>query len=122
MRTCPIFMSRSEIMAVEISLSGEVITARLSGEIDHHSALGLRKEIDNSIELNMPSLVILDFERVSFMDSSGIGLIMGRYKNLSKRGASLSICGVNPNLYKMMRLSGIERIVKVDKPQKGEFR
>ena len=103
-------------MAVEINLSGEVITARLSGEIDHHNALNMRKEIDNSIELNMPSLVILDFERVSFMDSSGIGLIMGRFKNLSKRGANLNICGVNPRLYKMMRLSGIERIVKIDKP------
>ena len=107
-------------MAVEISLSGEVITARLSGEIDHHTAVGLRNQIDNSIELNMPSLVILDFERVSFMDSSGIGLIMGRFKNLSKRGASLNISGVNPRLHKMMRLSGIERIVKIDSPLKGE--
>lgn len=107
-------------MAVEIKTNGEVITARLSGEIDHHNAVGLRKAIDNSIELNMPSLVILDFERVSFMDSSGIGLIMGRYKNLSKRGATLNICGASPYLYKMMRLSGIERIVKVDVPQKKE--
>ncbi|MBO4468438.1 MAG: anti-sigma factor antagonist [Clostridia bacterium] len=107
-------------MAVEIKMSGEVITAHLSGEIDHHSALGLRRAIDSSIELNMPSLVILDFERVSFMDSSGIGLIMGRYKNLSKRGASLNICGVNPRLYKMMHLSGIERIVRIDKPQEKE--
>ena len=107
-------------MSVEIKTIGEVITARLSGEIDHHNAAGLRKAIDNSIELNMPSLLILDFERVSFMDSSGIGLIMGRYKNLAKRGAALNICGVSPAIYKMMHLSGIERIVKIDMPPNKE--
>ena len=102
-------------MSVEIKAKGEVVTAILSGEIDHHTSAGIRKIIDNAIELNMPSLVILDFERVTFMDSSGIGLIMGRYKNLSKRNAMLNICGASPYLYKMMRLSGIERIVKIEK-------
>lgn len=102
-------------MSVDIKTKGEVVTALLSGEIDHHTAAGIRTVIDKAIELNMPSLVILDFERVSFMDSSGIGLIMGRYKNLAKRNATLNICGASPYLYKMMRLSGIERIVKIEK-------
>lgn len=102
-------------MSVEIKTKGEVVTALLSGEIDHHTAAGIRKAIDDAIELNMPSLVILDFERVSFMDSSGIGLIMGRYKNLCKRSATLNVCGASPYLYKMMRLSGIERIVKIER-------
>ena len=74
-------------MSVEISVTGEVVTARLSGELDHHTAREMRSAIDSAIELNMPTLLILDFGGISFMDSSGIGLVMGRYRILSKSGA-----------------------------------
>lgn len=102
-------------MAVDIKCNGEVITAYLSGELDHHNAKSIREEIDKAIELNMPSLVILDFGEVSFMDSSGIGLVMGRFKLLSKTGAELHISGTNPSIYKVMKLSGIERLAKLEK-------
>ncbi len=101
-------------MAVEIKNTGEVLTAYLSGEIDHHSAAGVRNEIDSAIELNMPSMVILDFSEVSFMDSSGIGLIMGRYKIVSKSGAKLHVRGVTPQNYKVMKLAGLERLAVLD--------
>lgn len=101
-------------MAVDISVKGEVLTARLIGEIDHHTAYGMRKEIDMATELNMPSLLILDFERVTFMDSSGIGLVMGRYKNISKRCGELHVVGIRPQIYKVMKLSGLERLVKLE--------
>ena len=74
-------------MAVEINAKGEVLTAYLKGELDHHSAAQMRTEIDLAIERNMPELLVLDFSGVSFMDSSGIGLVMGRYRILSRRGA-----------------------------------
>ncbi|MEE1052767.1 MAG: STAS domain-containing protein [Acutalibacteraceae bacterium] len=101
-------------MSVEIAVNGEVTTAYLSGEIDHHSAAAMRAEIDNAAELNLPALLVLDFTRVSFMDSSGIGLVMGRYRNLSKRGAKLHITGASPQIYKVMRLSGIEKLATID--------
>ena len=101
-------------MSVEIAVSGEVTTAYLSGEIDHHSAAAMRAEIDNAAELNLPALLVLDFTRVSFMDSSGIGLVMGRYRNLSKRGAKLHITGASPQIYKVMRLSRIEKLATID--------
>ena len=101
-------------MAVEINVTGEVVTARLSGEIDHHSARAMREEIDNAVELNMPTLLVLDFKDVSFMDSSGIGLVMGRYRILSRRGAKLHISGTAPNIYKVMRLAGLERLATLD--------
>ena len=101
-------------MAVDITVKGEVLTARIIGEIDHHSAYYIRKEIDAAIELNMPSLLILDFERVTFMDSSGIGLVMGRYKNISKRCGEVHVVGARPPIYKIMRLSGLERLVKLE--------
>ena len=100
-------------MSVEIEIKGEVMKARLSGELDHHSAADIRNEIDAAAELNMPSQLILDFENITFMDSSGIGLVLGRYRNLSKRGASLSIVGTSPQIYKVMKLAGIERLAEL---------
>lgn len=105
-------------MAVDINVKGEVMTAYLSGEIDHHSASGIREEIDGAIELNMPSLLILDFSGVSFMDSSGIGLVMGRYKIISRNKGALSINASSPQIYKVMKLAGIERLAKLDYREK----
>ena len=101
-------------MAVEINVKGEVITAYLKGELDHHTAAEMRAEIDNAIELNMPELLVLDFSGISFMDSSGIGLVMGRYRNLVRRGAKLHISGASPQIYKVMKLAGLERLATLD--------
>ncbi len=101
-------------MPVRISVKGEVVSAYLEGELDHHNAAEMRTAIDSAIELNMPSLLILDFSAVSFMDSSGIGLVMGRFRNLQRTGAALHITGTSPQIYKVMKLSGIERLAKLD--------
>lgn len=101
-------------MAVEINVKGEVLTAYLKGELDHHTAAEMRADIDSAVELNMPELLILDFSGISFMDSSGIGLVMGRYRNLARRGAKLHISGASPNIYKVMKLAGLERLATLD--------
>ncbi len=105
-------------MSVKIEIAGQVITAFLEGDIDHHEARFIREEIDREIELNMPSLLILDFSGVSFMDSSGIGLVMGRYRILSKNGAELAIIGCAPNIYKVMKLAGLEKIARITERSK----
>ena len=101
-------------MAVEIGVKGEVVTAYLSGDIDHHSAAGMREQIDGAIDCNMPSVLILDFGGVGFMDSSGIGLVMWRYKNLQKTGAKLHITGASPQIKKVMKLAGMSRIASIN--------
>lgn len=100
-------------MSVEILVKGDVLTALLGGEIDHHTAVDMRKDIDLAIEKNMPSLLVLDFGGVSFMDSSGIGLVMGRYRNIQKNGAKLHISGASPQIGRMMKLGGIERLATI---------
>ena len=102
-------------MSVEINVTGEVVTAYLSGELDHHTAKEMRESIDLAVELNMPTLLVLDFENISFMDSSGIGLVMGRYRNLLKTGAQLHIANAPPQIYKVMRLAGLERLAKLER-------
>lgn len=105
-------------MSVEIRTSGDTLTAYLTGELDHHSAKEMREAVDNAVELNMPSKLVLDFGGVSFMDSSGIGLVMGRYRNLSRRGAKLHITGTSQQIYKVMKLSGIEKLATIDECKK----
>ena len=68
---------------MKISESEDTITAYLTGDIDHHSARNIREDIDAFIQMKKPYLLRLDFSGVSFMDSSGIGLIMGRYRLMS---------------------------------------
>lgn len=102
-------------MPVRIQVSGEVVTAYLSGELDHHAARGIREEIDAAIDRDMPTLVILDFEEITFMDSSGIGLVMGRYKKLQQTGAELHVTNTPPAIYKVMKLAGLEKLAKIEK-------
>ena len=101
-------------MLVKITVSGEVVTAFLDGEIDHHTASVIRNEIDAAVEKNMPTLLVLDFRDVSFMDSSGIGLVMGRYKLLKPMGASLHVTNTSPQIGKVMKLAGLDRLAKLD--------
>jgi stage II sporulation protein AA (anti-sigma F factor antagonist) len=100
-------------MAVEINVTGEVVTAYLSGELDHHTAKEMREAIDTAIELNMPTLLILDFKDVTFMDSSGIGLVMGRYKLMKSLGGKIRVLNLSPGAYKVMCLAGLERLGEV---------
>lgn len=101
-------------MAIEINVTGEVVTAYLKGELDHHTAREMREAIDSAVELNMPTMLVLDFNDVSFMDSSGIGLVMGRYRTLLKSGAQLHIINVPASISKMMKLAGIEKLAKLE--------
>ncbi len=103
---------------MRMNSTGEVLTVYLQGEIDHHSAKNMREEIDSAVDFNMPSLLILDFGEVTFMDSSGIGLVMGRFKNLQKNGAKLNLSNLSGNIYKIMKLAGIDRLATIDKGDK----
>ena len=102
-------------MSVKIEFQNETLNCRLCGEIDHHTTLPIRLDIDDRIENCRPQTVILDFSDVTFMDSSGIGLVMGRYKVLSQNGAKLSITNPSPQIYKVMQLAGLGRLAKIEK-------
>ena len=86
------------------------IVAAIEGEIDHHSAKALREEIDRYIERAKPSALTLDLNGVSFMDSSGVGLIMGRYKLMSELGGTLYITGASHSIARMIKLAGLSRL------------
>ena len=96
---------------VEIINSGEQVTAGIRGDIDHHSASGIRSEIDAVLENATPRLLILDFAGVKFMDSSGIGLILGRQKLLSGFGGRLFIKNASGHAEKIVKLAGLSGLM-----------
>lgn len=99
-------------MNVTVESSGSVVIAYLIGEIDHHTASQVRESIDNAIMSKKPTHLIIDFRNVTFMDSSGIGLVMGRYRLLQSLSstATLEIKNVTVQVKKIMELAGLGRI------------
>ena len=89
------------------------LTAYISGEIDHHTAKYIRKEIDINVEKLIPADLYLDFSKVDFMDSSGIGLVMGRYKLQNQRGGKVFIQNPPPLIKKVMLVAGINKLAKI---------
>ncbi len=100
-------------MNAKIDIQNDTLTVFLSGEIDHHSAREIREEVDMQITSAKPQVLELNFKDVSFMDSSGIGLIMGRYRLVSAYGGKVCISDVSAYLKRVMRLAGIDSIVEM---------
>ena len=93
-----------------IRTEGRTVTVRLTGEIDHHSAQYWRECIDTQVQAMSCKCLLLDFGGVTFMDSSGIGLIMGRYRLLQRMGGTLGLTGISPKVGVMLHLAGIDRL------------
>lgn len=106
-------------MQVRLEECEDVLTAYLCGDIDHHSAKGIREKIDAKIDENSPSLLILDFGEVTFMDSSGIGLVMGRFRKMQLFGGEIQITNTPLYISRVMKISGVEKLAKIT--NKGEL-
>lgn len=102
---------------VETVLHDGILTAFLSGEIDHHTAQMLRERLDGEILCAAPSETVLDFNGVSFMDSSGIGLILGRHKLMETLGGKLAVRNTPMQLERILKLAGVGRI----ESKEGEY-
>lgn len=100
-------------MSARIEMRQNEIKVYLEGEIDHHSASIIRISIDDAILNKRPQLLVLDFGKVTFMDSSGIGLVMGRYKLMKNIGGRIVAENLSASAYKVMKLAGLERLGEI---------
>ena len=85
----------------------------LMGELDHHSAEEVRVKIDDRIDRDNIRKVILNFSGVTFMDSSGIGVVIGRYKKMKNRNGKLCVAEINKTVNKVFEISGMYKIIDV---------
>ena len=90
------------------------IVLTLHGEIDHHSAVQIRSAIDEMLYAERPGKVVLDLSRIEFMDSSGLGLIMGRYSLMQKLGGVLTIRNPHERIVRILTMAGLQRMVKIE--------
>lgn len=95
---------------VKFTGSGGILTAHLMCEIDHHTAKRIRERIDKELFEYRPDVLVLDFQRVTFMDSSGIGLILGRADICEVMKCRLRVNSLSRQLKKLVELSGLEKI------------
>ena len=99
-------------------VSGNTLRIRMNAELDHHLAEEMRQVIDEVIDKRGVDHIIFDFEKVDFMDSAGIGLIMGRYKKIRGTG-DITILGANDSIKRILLISGLHKIVNVVDKGKG---
>ncbi len=89
------------------------LTVALTGELDHHRAKAYIEAIASKIEVYAPRVCLLDFQEVTFMDSSGIAVVINALRFMSRIQGELILCGLRPQPMKVFRTSGIERLVKI---------
>lgn len=105
-------------MITNYSKEDKTLTLKLTEEIDQHTADNIRRKMDDEIKVFIPRKVIFDFSNISFMDSSGIGMVIGRYKLTKMLGGNLEIININKQTKKIFDMSGVTRIIKVSENQK----
>ena len=92
----------------------KLLTCQITEEIDHHTTEKMRRMLDDEIERYIPKKIIFDFDKVSFMDSAGIGMILGRYKMARLLGGTMEMINVNSNIKKIFEMSGIPKIIPIN--------
>ena len=106
--------ARDKKPGFDSEFTGEILKIKLRGEIDHHSAVAVRSAIDDMIKMKRPIKLVIDMSAIELMDSSGLGLIMGRYALMKEIGGQTVVLDPSPRVEKIMSLAGLERIVKVE--------
>ena len=91
----------------------DTVTARIAGELDHCSAQHIRRELDGLIADPGVKRRVLDLQQITFMDSSGIGVILGRYRAMRDRGGSVAVKNMNPQVEKIFILSGMKQVIDI---------
>ncbi|MBA9085421.1 Anti-sigma F factor antagonist [compost metagenome] len=96
---------------LEMTRHRDTLIVRLNGELDHHTADDVRLRMDEEIARGDCRHLILSLESLQFMDSSGLGVILGRYKLIKQKGGKTVVCGMNPSVYRLFEMSGLFKIM-----------
>lgn len=100
-------------MNVKYEEKDKLLLLEITEEIDHHTSEKIRRKADYEITRYMPRKVIFDFGNVQFMDSAGIGMVLGRYKMMKMLGGNIEIMNVSPSLKKIFEMSGLTKICPI---------
>ena len=102
-------------MEIISNVKDGILYVKLSGDIDHHSAKVIRNSVDNLIRINNPAELELDLSSIEFMDSSGLGLVLGRYKKQTDIGGKMKILNPTKRILQILQLAGVDKIIKIER-------
>ncbi|MFY9422229.1 MAG: anti-sigma factor antagonist [Bacilli bacterium] len=105
----------SYVLNVQILIKKNILYARLEGELDQHTVEDLRVRTSELIEKYQIRYLVLNFKKLQFMDSSGVGYIIGRYNRLKKIAGGVVLCSLNEHIWKLVLLSGLNKICTIMK-------
>lgn len=94
------------------SITDDTMVVKLARELDHHNSVPIREEIDKQIYSGRVRNIIFDFENTTFMDSSGIGVILGRHRILKNVGGVIAVTNISKSVDRLLTISGIYKIVE----------
>jgi stage II sporulation protein AA (anti-sigma F factor antagonist) len=100
-------------LQVQLIRRNKNLIVRLKGELDHHTAINFRQVVEKELEKDITKNLILNMENLTFMDSSGIGAILGRYKQVKAKGGQVIICGLGRHNKKILEMGGLLKIIPV---------
>ena len=106
---------QTQTARVSISLGGNDMLCSIDGDIDHHNARVIRMQIDDELYKQRPRKLTLDLSRVEFMDSSGLGLILGRFSKASEIGTEFTLLNPADSVRKILDVAGIARVIKIER-------
>lgn len=95
----------------------KLLSFKITEEIDHHTTEKIRRRMDNEITKYMPRKIVFDFNQVTFMDSAGIGMLIGRYKMVKMLGGSAELMNVKPSIRKIFEMCGVLKIIPIRKEE-----
>jgi len=100
-------------LQAELEHYRNVLIVRLRGELDHHTADIVRFKMEEAIARGISDHIILSLKELQFMDSSGLGVILGRYKQVKGKGGKMVVCDVNPGVHRLFEMSGLFKILEI---------
>lgn len=109
---------KNDFFLAEYEAEKRCVRLCLCGEIDHHVAFRVRRAIDEMLCTLRPEMLVIDLSDVDFMDSSGLGLIMGRYTVMQKLGGRTVVADPCERVLKMLTLAGLDKVIKIEKTKK----
>lgn len=98
-------------MQISFEIINKILIIKLYGELDHHSCDYIRNKIDSEIMSKKPESVVFDMSNLNFMDSSGVGVIIGRYKLISSKGGKIAIVSMKPQIRRIYEICGLKKII-----------
>ncbi len=103
---------------IDMETKQSVLLVRLEGELDHHTAETLKNKIESALLERDIRHIVLNLKELSFMDSSGIGVILGRYKQIKEKQGEMIVCSISPQVKRLFDMSGLFKVIRLEDNEK----